>query len=81
MKMKKELGIRFDALAPPIKEQIEQQGYLFDADRIVVFEAHRDRATHLLFSDLLTSSMYDKVLQQLFNKINAHVISKNNLPK
>ena len=69
----KEIGIRFGVLSPPIAEQLTEQGFTFDANKIATFEAHRDRLTHLRFADLLSDSVYDKVLQKLFAKIKNHV--------
>lgn len=72
-----EIRIGYGVLSPPLKEQIKKYGLDFDENTIASYEDCRDAIHILMFSDLLTDSIKDKLSMKLHKKIMAHLAKKN----
>jgi len=70
------IGIHYGLLADPISEQIKKQGFICD-EKISKFEKTFDSIQVLRFSDLLTDSMYDKILTKFHKQLIRHVAKVN----
>ena len=70
------IGIHYGLLSKPISEQIKNQGFICD-EKISKFEKTFDSLQVLRFSDLLTDSMYDKILTKFHKQLIRHVAKVN----
>jgi hypothetical protein len=73
----KELKIGVGALAPPIPQQLKEQGFKFDKYKANHFEKLRECITHLKFSEILNESQWKKAYEKLYRKIHKHINEKN----
>ena len=71
------IGIHYGLLADPISKQIKNQGFICD-EKISRFEKTFDSLIVLRFSDLLTDSMYNKILVKFHKQLIRHVAKINN---
>lgn len=71
------IGIHYGLLADPISEQIKKQGFICD-EKISEFEETFDSLQVLRFSDLLTDSMYNKILVKFHKQLIRYVAKINN---
>jgi hypothetical protein len=70
------LGIHYGALADRISDQIKNQGLICD-EKIFKFEKVFDSIQVLRFSDILTDSMYSKILTKFHKQLIRHVAKVN----
>ena len=77
----KTLGLGFGPLSGSIAEQLTAQNFSYDKKKVAEFENIKECLITIRFADLLPDSAYDKAVQKLFKKIEAHVLKKNNLTK
>ena len=71
------IGIHYGLLADPISEQIKKQGFICD-EKISKFEKTFDSLQVIRFSDLLTDTMYNKILTKFHKQLIRHVAKINN---
>lgn len=69
--MSKEIGLRMGAIAPPIEQQLKEQGFTLKNPQI--YQDQADRISHLNVGGILTDGEARKARQRLFNKIKGDV--------
>lgn len=77
----KSFKISFGALAEPIKDQLDKQGFKYDLKEVQHFEKLKESLIYIRFADLLVDSQYDKAIQKFFKKIERHILKVNKLKK
>jgi hypothetical protein len=70
------LGIHYGVLSEPISDQIKNQGLICD-EKIFKFEKMMDSIQILRFGDILTDSMYSKILTKFHKQLIRHVAKVN----
>jgi hypothetical protein len=75
--MKTTLDIFYGGMHPPIDVQLKQQGFLFDEEKVKEFESNRQSAVNLYWANMITNTVYDKILQKIHNKLTFHIKRKN----
>lgn len=71
--MAKTLKIELGVLAPPLYEQLNNQGLNYDCDTIQRFETDRRALNQLRIRELIPESQLTKGYQKLFKRITEHV--------
>ena len=71
--MPQEFGITFGALAPEIREQLEEQGLVYDEKDADRWNGHAQAITRLNFGDLIPDGQAEKARQKLVKKIGESV--------
>jgi hypothetical protein len=66
-----EIGLRMGAIAPPIAQQLSEQGFVLPG--VERYQEQSDRISHLNVGQLLTDSEAHRARQRLFKKIMADV--------
>lgn len=72
---KREFGIGFGILRPSIVQQLDEQGFNYDIERVDRFESDRKAINQLRFADVLIDSHADKCFGKLLKKIRVHLES------
>ena len=67
--MPQEFGITFGALAPEIKEQLDEAGLVYDEKDADHFNRDAEAITRLFLRDLIPNGQAEKARQKLVKKI------------
>jgi hypothetical protein len=71
--MASKFGLRFGALSPLIKAQLDQQGLLYEKDEVHHFQKDADAINRLRIRGYIPDSQLNKIHQKLMKKIGSHV--------
>lgn len=72
-----EFELRFGALSPAINVQLSKQGYLYDVQKVSIFQKHLKGIITLKIAGLLSESEARKCEKRLYNLIAAHIFKQN----
>lgn len=75
--MKTTLEIFYGGMHPSIDVQLKHQGFLFDEVKVKEFESNRQSAINLHWANMITGTVYSKILQKIHSKLTTHIKRKN----
>lgn len=79
--MNKLLSLYLGVLSDSLEKQLTEQGFEFDQKEIEHFQKDVDALNRVRIRGYIVDSQIQKIDQKLFNKIEAHIISKNKFKK